>query len=367
MPAGGTVRCCSRSAPADPRDDRGRRLEEIGVVRRRPEHRRRSGFPSPPRARRRARARRRPCSTCTPVRRTVPAAVRSSRRRRPPRAHARAAPRRAPVAAIAGAMRVPHHSPVARPPRARPRADASLRRPTGAAGCQSAGAPPRCRSSDSGEPPSDSVRMRTSVIALARRGRWPRRTCRLRCSEQSRTWHKGSPEPPRGAWSAIEASFVVGLPASDRAGPVQLLGEHQARELVRQRPRRKLERARGRAPDARRPRPYAPPITNATSRAASRAPLQPVRELRRGQTIAALVAGEHQRALGQTLDAGARLRAAHELGGAHPASRSPRGPRRRRAASTAPRASRTPGSPPPGADRAACRRRRRSRRTQRYA
>src|SRR5690606_40516965 len=39
------------------------------------------------------------------------------------------------------------------------------------------------------------------------------------------------------------ASLVVGFSAADGAGPVQLFGEHETRELVRQRPRRERQPA----------------------------------------------------------------------------------------------------------------------------
>ena len=101
------------------------------------------------------------------------------------------------------------------------------------------------------------------------------------------------------------ASFVVRLAAHDRAGAIELLGEHQPRELVRQRPGASASDAIV-ARCTTSPSPNAPPITNATSRARSRARCSHVANCVRGHRRPVALARDDVRARRHGARAGAR-------------------------------------------------------------
>src|SRR5437868_6623451 len=94
---------------------------------------------------------------------------------------------------------------------------------------------------------------------------------------------------------------MVRLPARDRPGAVQLLGKDQPRQLVRECERGQLDRSRRSRPYGGRKSVRTPDDEAEVARVLTRR-RDETRELRRGEAVAVLVAGEEQRAGRQALE-----------------------------------------------------------------
>ena len=116
---------------------------------------------------------------------------------------------------------------------------------------------------------------------------------------QSAAWParaaRESVDPPRDSVTTIgsvtpvpvaDVSLVIRLPATDRAGPIELLRQHESRELVRQRPGRERTTTASRGARRSRPRPNAPPMTNRDVARPLALLLQPAREFLRRHRVA---------------------------------------------------------------------------------